>query len=99
MDNNMQTPADKDPKLWEIARKRAAFRKSLGTYFIVNAFLWALWFITYGRNHNDHWPWPIWPMLGWGIGLVFQYFAAYVNPAETSTEEEYEKLKRKQQNK
>lgn len=87
-----------DPKLWELARKRASFRSNLVTYFIVNAFLWALWYFTYGRNHNDNLPWPIWPMLGWGLGLIMHYFDAFVYPKGNATEREYEKLKRKQQN-
>lgn len=91
------TPADRDPKLWRIARKRTSFKKDLITYLIMNAFLWALWYFTQGRNYNDGWPWPIWPMLGWGIALLFQYFDAYVYPSENSTEKEYEQLKRNQQ--
>jgi hypothetical protein len=91
------TPADRDPKLWEIARKRASFKKNLITYLIVNAFLWALWYFTQGRKHYDGWPWPIWPMLGWGIGLLFHFFGAYVYPSENSTEKEYDRLKKNQQ--
>ena len=97
MENYKQTSEDKDPKLWEIARKRSSFKTSLITYLIVNAFLWGLWYFTHGHNHNDKWPWPIWPTLGWGVGIVFQYFGAYVYPEANSAEREYEKLKRKQQ--
>ncbi|HEX2630473.1 MAG TPA: 2TM domain-containing protein [Chitinophagaceae bacterium] len=91
------TPPDRDPKLWAIASKRASFKKSLVTYLIINAFLWALWYITHGRNHNDSWPWPIWVSLGWGIGLLFHFFSAYVIPTENSTEKEYDRLKKNQQ--
>jgi hypothetical protein len=34
--------------------------------------------------------------MGWGIGLVFHYLAAYVYPSENLVEKEYEKLKREQ---
>jgi hypothetical protein len=46
----------------------------------------------HGRNMN--WPWPIWPMLGWGLGLAFQYFNAYGADKETLADREFEKLKR-----
>lgn len=96
----MQTtnsPGDRDPNLWKIAKKRASFKKNLITYLIVNAFMWAIWYFTYGRNHNDNWPWPIWASLGWGIGLLFHFFGAYVYPDANSTEREYERLKKKNQ--
>jgi hypothetical protein len=87
-----RVPADKDPKLWEIARKRASFKSNLIAYFIVNAFLWAIWYITDGRSNSGGWPWPVWSTLGWGIGLLFHFFGAYVYPEANSTEREYEKL-------
>lgn len=90
------TPQDKDPKLWEIAQKRASFKTNLITYLVVNAFLWILWYISDGREYNNGLPWPIWPTLGWGVGIVFHYFGAYVYPEANSAEREYEKLKNKQ---
>lgn len=90
------TPQDKDPKLWEIAQKRAGFKTNLITYLVVNAFLWILWYISVGREYNKGLPWPIWPTLGWGVGIVFHYFGAYVYPEANSAEREYEKLKNKQ---
>ena len=35
------------------------------TYLAVMALLWLIWLVT-GANY----PWPIWPMLGWGIGVA-----------------------------
>jgi hypothetical protein len=34
--------------------------------------------------------------LGWGTGLVFHFFDAYIYPEANSAEQEYERLKRKQ---
>jgi hypothetical protein len=96
MENYKPTPDDKDPKLWEIARKRASFKSNLITYLIVNAFLWAIWYFTGSRSSAHGWPWPIWPTLGWGVGILFHYFGAYVYSEANSTEKEYEKLKNKQ---
>lgn len=93
---DQQTPGpEKDPKLWEIAQKRASFKTNLITYIIVNAFLWILWAITKSGGYSGGIPWPVWPTLGWGIGIIFHYFGAYVYPEANSAEREYEKLKNK----
>ncbi len=89
----MQT--ENDERLWRIARKRADFKKNLFVYLVINTFLWAIWWFTIGRNVGFRgYPWPIWVMLGWGIGLAFQYFNAYNGTKEELTQQEYEKLKR-----
>jgi hypothetical protein len=98
-------PEGKDPGLWEIAQKRAAFKNHLITYIIINAFLWGIWFFT-GNNHRDfdimgiwddrHYPWPIWTTLGWGIGIAFHFASAYIFPRSNSVESEYQKLKNRQ---
>ena len=41
-------------------------------------------------------PWPVWPMFGWGIGVLFNYFGAYKS-TDHLAEREYQKLKLKQQ--
>ena len=57
-----------------IAKARIGFKVHLVTYISVISFLWIIAFVT-GPIY-DH-PWPIYPMMGWGIGLVAHYFAAY----------------------
>lgn len=84
----------KDEALWEIAKRRASFKWNLISYFIINCFLIVLWFITSGKGGGYFW--PIWPMLGWGIGLAFHYFGAYHATNIFSVEEEYKKLKNQQ---
>lgn len=97
MSHYQQPPAGKDPELWEIAQKRAEFKSHLLSYIIVNGFFWALWFFSGDRNDNNEFaPWPVWPMLGWGIGLAFHYAGAYVFPKSNLVEKEYQKLKNKQ---
>jgi hypothetical protein len=76
--------------LWHIAKKRAHFKKGLISYLLVNAFLWAIYLINV--KHNSY-PWPLWVMLGWGIGLAFSYADAYHTNSVFSVEKEYEKLK------
>ena len=86
----------RDEKLWQMAKKRADFQRSLVSYFVVNAFLWAIWYFTSGRHgYNTGIPWPIWPMLGWGVGMIFQYLNAYGGSKNDLVEKEYEKLKNK----
>ena len=90
-------PEGKDPVLWELAQKRASFKCHLASYVIVNGFFWILWYFT-GQHVDDEsrFPWPVWPMLGWGIGLAFHFAGAYVFPKANSVEKEYEKLKSQQ---
>ncbi len=94
METNFQT--EKERELWKIAKKRVSFKRHLASYIIVNAFLWALWFIgdySTGEDRIVWTAWPIWCSLGWGIGLAFSYFEAYSTNKLNSIEAEYEKLK------
>jgi hypothetical protein len=87
---------EKDKQLWEIAQKRASFKSHLITYVLVNTFLWILWAINGAKFYSGGIPWPVWPTLGWGIGIVSHYLGAYVYPKSNSVEREYEKLKEQQ---
>ena len=84
-----------DQQLWAIARSRAKFKRSLGSYSIVIPFLWVIWFLTSQDKDINRIPWPIWPMLGWGLGLAIQYLKAYVIVADSLEQQEYDKLKTK----
>ncbi len=105
MSDHQPAPEGKDPVLWETAKKRASFKGHLASYVIVNGFLWALWYFSSGHHHVeageynwDYIPWPIWPTLGWGIGIAFHFVGAYVFPEANSVEREYQKLKNKKTN-
>lgn len=90
----METP--RNEFLWRKAKKRAGFKVHFSTYLVVNAGLWLLWLATtFPDFGNDHLPWPIFPMLGWGIGLATHFIGAYGNLDERGlAEREYEKLLR-----
>ena len=83
----------KNDMLWQLAKRRSGFKYSLLSYLVVNLFLNTVWFLSSGPGSYY---WPIWPMLGWGVGLIFQYFAAYHASNYFSAESEYEKLKQKE---
>ena len=83
----MQSPTDN--QLHEQARKRVGFKIHLFVYCVVNAALWIIWSVT-GKGYL----WPIWPMVIWGIGLLFNYMFDYRSPRFLSEEEEYKKLKK-----
>jgi hypothetical protein len=84
-----------DVQLWAIAKKRAKFKRSFGAYSVVIPFLWIIWYITMpGEILFNVLPWPIWPMLGWGLGLGIQYVNAYIIQVGSLEQREYDKLKK-----
>ena len=89
---------NRDEKLWQIAKKRAGFKKQLGTYIVVNIFLWAIWWfkISPDNNYDSGIPWPAWVTLGWGFGIAWSYYKAYHDNGESDTMREYQKLKDKE---
>jgi hypothetical protein len=55
--------------------KRAEFRNHALAYLLVNGMLIAIWAITSGGFF-----WPMFPILGWGIGLAFHALETYRPP-------------------
>ena len=83
----MKSPTD--TQLRELAHKRVEFRSHLVVYCVIISVLWIIWYIT-GAGYI----WPVWPMAGWGIGLIFHYLFNYRPSRFLSEEEEFKKLKR-----
>ena len=79
-----------DSQLHELARKRVEFRSHLIVYFVTISALWIIWYFT-----GSVYLWPVWPMVGWGIGVFFHYIFDYRSSRFLSEEEEYRKLKKK----
>jgi hypothetical protein len=88
--NNYQ----RDEVLWRIAKKRAFFKWHFSVYVFVNTFLVAVWYFSSGR---DSYFWPVWPIIGWGFGILMQYLAAYQGNNMFTAEQEYQRLKDQQQ--
>ena len=57
-------------------RERRDFWTHLVTYIVVNAFLVVVWFVT---NDGGYF-WPVWPIAGWGIGLLIHAFETFRRP-------------------
>ena len=36
----------RDEQLWQTAKKRAGFQRSLVSYFVINGLLWFIWWFT-----------------------------------------------------
>jgi hypothetical protein len=94
--NSKNFPEGKDPELWRIARRRASFRRQLATYIIINTFLWLIWFFGNRSDYGGGVPWPVWPTLGWGIGIAFSWYGAYGGGAD-NVDKEYERLLRERE--
>ncbi|MEM0995331.1 MAG: 2TM domain-containing protein [Bacteroidota bacterium] len=79
---------------YEIARKRVKdkkkFHRNLATYIIFSLFFFFLNIFS-GSNHL----WFIYPVLGWGIGIVMEYYKVYVDPKleDQAVEKELQRLR------
>ena len=75
-----------------VTRIRAVqgFRTHAAAYLVVNVFLIGVWAVT----SRDYF-WPVWPILGWGIGLVFNWWAVYKTEGitEDQIESEMERIR------
>lgn len=82
----------------KIAREKAGFQVHLGIYAGVNLFLFAIWYFT-----TDPWgsvfPWFIFPLAGWGIGIIGHFIGAYRGEGYVMSLEEREFRKMKQRQK
>jgi hypothetical protein len=60
----------------ERLKKKREFYAHAIAYVLVNGFLVALWAIT----SPEAMFWPVFPILGWGIGLAFHAFDTFSKP-------------------
>jgi len=56
-------------------KKRRDFSAHLLVYVLVNAFLVAIWALT----NREGFFWPIYPLAGWGIGVVMNAWDVFHN--------------------
>ena len=84
-------------QIYEEAKKRVEEKKGFRThaiiYAVINAFLALIWWLTGGG-----FPWFVFPLGGWGIGLLFHGLGVYVlsgrQEGRQAIEREAEKIRR-----
>jgi hypothetical protein len=71
-------------------KKKADFRSHLVVYALVNAMIVAIWVAT-----GSDFFWPIFPIAGWGIGLVMHAWDVYMTrpPTEVEVTREMDRLR------
>jgi hypothetical protein len=100
MQANNNPGALSDAELREKAQKRAkdmvGFYIHFTCYAAVNVFLFVLW--AFPNPSGLVFPWPIFTTIGWGIGIIFHFFAVFGSGRmqEKLAEEEYQRMKRMQ---
>jgi hypothetical protein len=72
-------------------KKKRDFHAHLLVYALVNSFLVIIWAVT-----GAHFFWPIFPMVGWAIGVVMNAWDVYHSeePDEDQIRREMELMKR-----
>jgi len=105
MEESQQNTLQRDERLWKIAKKRAAFKKHLVTYIIINGLLWGIWLLSglrdgecnfhFAFRFGYYFPWPVYVSFFWGVGLAFDFFNSYFFHQDDLAEREYKKLKDK----
>ena len=71
-------------------KRKAEFRTHLIVYILVNALLIVIWAVTSGGFF-----WPMFPMVGWGVGLGLHAFESYGQrgPTEDRIQREIDRLR------
>jgi hypothetical protein len=86
-------------EIYEEAKKRVEDRKDfyihLSAYILVNILLVIIWAFPAGGGY----PWFLWPLGGWGIGLILHFLGVFVFSKQTernkrAIEKEAEKIRK-----
>lgn len=97
MDAPARVPSDDDIR--EMAEARVAFRTHALAYVLVNALLVGAWWVGSGFaaptfDDRGAYFWPVWSILGWGVGLAFHAWGVFGGGKDAVAREE-EKLRRR----
>jgi hypothetical protein len=66
--------------------RRRDFFQHLISYVIVNTLLVTVWLVL-GLTAGFWFPWPLFPIAGWGIGLAFHAWATFGPPSRPISED------------
>jgi hypothetical protein len=69
----MSDLAERQQAALDRVKAKRDFKSHLAAYIIINAMLVVIWAASGGGYF-----WPIWPLLGWGVGVAFNWWAAYL---------------------
>jgi hypothetical protein len=86
---------ERDKQLWELAKKRAKFKRYFYAYIIVTILFWAFWFFTDHQDPDSGLPWPMFPTLTLAFVLAYIFLNVYVFSNHNAIEREYERLNKK----
>jgi hypothetical protein len=90
-----------EQELYREAKERVEAKKGFYIHFtifaLVSIMLYIIWRVTW-----TGYPWYIWPIFGWGIGIAAHFLAVFVFPTQSSWEKraierEVERLRRERQ--
>jgi hypothetical protein len=73
-------------------KRKRDFRNHLAVFVLINASLWVIWAVT-----GAGFPWPVFPLVGWGIGVAFHAFDTFRKPfTEDDLRAEMQRLRQRQ---
>ncbi|MGZ4436227.1 MAG: 2TM domain-containing protein [Nocardioides sp.] len=81
-----------DPRSQAIRSLKAKqeFQGHLVAYLAVNAVFVMIWLVI-GWRSGAWFPWPLFPIAGWGIGIAMHAWTAYGSPSRPFTEDQIER--------
>ena len=75
-------------------RRKRDFRGHIVAFLIVLGAFWVVWAVM--AVQLDAWfPWPVFPTVGWGIGLALHAWSVYGPPPRPMTEESIQREERR----
>lgn len=61
-----------EQRIVEQAKRKVGFKIHFTIFIILIPANWIIWYFT-----DRHYLWPVWPLLGWGLGIFFHYIGVY----------------------
>jgi energy-coupling factor transporter transmembrane protein EcfT len=71
-------------QIMEKAKRRIGFKIHFAIFVLLLPLNWPIWYFT-----DTIYMWPIWPTLGWGLGIFFHWLAAFHADKFFSLSKEY----------
>ena len=62
----------------EVVKAKIGFYWHLIVYLVINVFLIFIYLYTSWSHGALYYPWVMWPLVSWGVALIFHYLAVYV---------------------